>query len=169
MFIQLSIWKYHPFFPSPWIWMYVSDQYCYFYVRQPTTGCRLALHGFLATVWSFDYPYISHQRYGVSFHRLLECLPKTLPLLTTKRSHKLCITTRLMGGFPAQTASKAESVSISWRRHIKIMKVAVYKRRIYKSNVWGLIKTKVPTKIKVNPTGHKKFKFDPVSNDWHDT
>ena len=59
----------------------------------------------------------SHEGQNISFHGPLNCLFKGLYRLTTNTQWKLCITDPLSwesSGFPAQRASRAKGISMSW-------------------------------------------------------
>ena len=78
------------------------------------------------TVASLRWRHIG--RHGVSNHQPHDCLLNRLLRHRSKRTSKLCVTGLCVGKspgtgeFPAQMASNAENVSISWRHHVMTRK-----------------------------------------------
>ena len=82
---------------------------------------RHNLSKFFPIQWRHD------ERDGVSNHRLHDCLLNRLLRRRSKKTSKPYVTalcarnSPVTGEFPAQTASDAENVSISWRHHAEHM------------------------------------------------
>ena len=68
-----------------------------------------------------DHKWRHNERYGVSNHRRIDCLPNRLYRCRSKKASKPRVTghcegnSPVTGEFPAQRASNAENVSIWWR------------------------------------------------------
>ena len=101
--------------------------------------------------WYIEHSALQWRHNGVSNHPPHDCLLNRLFRHRSKKTSKLCVTdlcagnSPVTGEFPAQMASNAENISISWRHHVNRpnlnLKPHNLKRGFYYRPIYALVTT----------------------------